>query len=185
MDESSPTSDIEAQFHRLIQEYGKFLRNVIAQTCPRNLGIQISDIEQEAHLRMWRALQNERDLTNAASYIYRIAATTTIDAVRRVLARREEQDDEAEGGMGTLEADSSELPDRVAERSQLMQKVEAALARLSENRRIAVEFYLQGMTSQEIADLCDWNEPKARNLIYRGLNDLRQRLRDEGIEYEP
>jgi DNA-directed RNA polymerase specialized sigma24 family protein len=40
------------------------------------------------------------------------------------------------------------------------------------------------MNSQEIADLCDWNEPKTRNLIYRGLSDLRKRLRDEGVEYE-
>lgn len=29
-----------------------------------------------------------------------------------------------------------------------------------------------------------WTEPKARNLIYRGLEDLRETLRAEGIEYE-
>ena len=49
---------------------------------------------------------------------------------------------------------------------------------------MAVELYLQGMSSHEIADLLDWSEPKARNLIYRGLNDLRKDLRAEGIDLE-
>jgi len=189
MPESSENADMEARFERLVAEYGRFLRSVIARTCPRNLGIQIKDIEQEANLRMWRALRDERNLTNVASYIYRIAVTTTIDAVRRVMARHEEQlcleeGDEPGAEMMKSRADPSQLPDRTAELSQLMQKVKAALARLGDNRRIAVEFYLQGMTSQEIADLCDWSEPKARNLIYRGLNDLRQHLREQGIDYE-
>jgi RNA polymerase sigma factor (sigma-70 family) len=184
MSEKPLTAGPETRFDALVKEYGKFLRSVIAQTCPRNLGIQINDIEQEAHLRLWRALQSERELTNAASYIYRIAVTTTIDAVRRVMARQEEQEDESEAEIGTLAVGSERLPDQAVERSQLMQKVEGALMRLTENRRIAVEFHLQGMTSQEIADLCDWTEPKARNLVYRGLNELRKRLRDEGVEYE-
>jgi hypothetical protein len=28
-----------------------------------------------------------------------------------------------------------------------------------------------------------WSEPKARNLVYRGLKDLRGELRSAGIEY--
>ncbi|HSE98306.1 MAG TPA: RNA polymerase sigma factor, partial [Blastocatellia bacterium] len=135
------------------------------------------------------AVQSERDLTDPASYIYRIAVTTTIDAVRRVMARREEQlllepGVDTQDAVISLEAPSEESPDRIAERRQVMQKVEAAIAHLTENRRTAVELHLQGMTSQEIADLMDWSEPKARNLVYRGLNDLRERLREEGIDYE-
>ena len=40
------------------------------------------------------------------------------------------------------------------------------------------------MSSQEIADLLGWSEAKARNLVYRGLSELRKYLREEGIEYE-
>ena len=40
------------------------------------------------------------------------------------------------------------------------------------------------MTTDEIADLMGWSEPKARNLVYRGLKDLRKALRDAGIEYK-
>jgi RNA polymerase sigma-70 factor, ECF subfamily len=178
----------EARFEAIIQEYGKLLRNVIAQNCPGDLGLQVADIEQDACLRLWRAIQTERILTNPASYIYRVAVTATIDAVRRVISRREEQlhsesDDESEIG-GVVGADAEQSPDRVAERRQLARIIDSALARLAKNRRLAVELHLQGLGSQEIADLMDWSEPKARNLIYRGLSDLRKHLRAQGVEYE-
>ena len=37
---------------------------------------------------------------------------------------------------------------------------------------------------QEIADLLGWSEAKTRNLLYRGLGDLRARLTEQGIGWE-
>ena len=185
--ETSPETARDAQFNLVVDEYGRFLSNAIAQLCPKDLGIQFSDIEQDAKLRLWRALESEREIRDLASYIYRIAATATIDAVRRVKARREEQlcvaGEDEENGL-QLETAKKNAPDRLAERRQMVQKVEAALARVAENRRSAVGLYLEGMSSQEIAELLGWSEPKARNLVYRGLSELRKYLREEGIEYE-
>jgi RNA polymerase sigma factor (sigma-70 family) len=185
MPEISLITDRASRFNRIVDEYGRFLSNTIAQLCPKDLGLQFSDIEQEARLRLWRAVESEREIRDLASYIYRIAATTTIDAIRRVKARREEQlrliDDDVDGGL-RLEATAENAPDRLAERSQVVQKIQAALALIEENRRAAVGLYLEGMSSQEIADILGWTEPKARNLLYRGLSDLRKRLRAEGIE---
>src|SRR5712692_10103132 len=91
MDKRSPAAEPEVWFRTVMEEYGKFLRDTIARLCPKDLGVQFDDIEQEACLRLWRALQSERNISDMASYIYRIAVTATIDAVRRVKARREEQ----------------------------------------------------------------------------------------------
>jgi RNA polymerase sigma-70 factor (ECF subfamily) len=114
--------------------------------------------------------------------------TTIIDAVRQVKARREEQwsvlEEAEEDGIGLPLTNPGKSPDELAEQRQVMQKIEAALARLPQNRRQTVGLYLQGFTIQEVADRLRWTEPKARNLIYRGLGELRQRLRDQGIEYE-
>jgi len=190
MADSSPIAEVEARFNAIVEEYGKFLRRTITQLCPKDLGLQFSDIEQEARLRLWRALQSEREIADLASYLYRIAVTATLDAVRRVKTKREEQlrlaeeAEEDEGGPHSLVVDPAHSPELLAERQQIVRKVEAALARLPDNRRRAVGLYLEGMTSQEIGDLLGWSEPKARNLVYRGLKDVRQQLRAAGVEYE-
>ncbi len=83
-----------------------------------------------------------------------------------------------------VKADRGQEPDRMLERRRILQAVQEALAGLAKNRRTAVELYLQGLTTQEIAVLVGWSEAKARNLVYRGLTDLRERLRAAGIEYD-
>jgi RNA polymerase sigma-70 factor (ECF subfamily) len=109
--------------------------------------------------------------------------------VEKAKARREEQlrlaqdEDEPSAPLDSLATDAAQSPEALAERRQLLEKVERAMGRLPENRRLAVGLYLKGMTTQEVADLLGWSEPKARNLAYRGLSDLREQLRAEGIEY--
>jgi RNA polymerase sigma factor (sigma-70 family) len=190
MIKNSHSVELEERFNALLDEFGQLLRRAIVRYCPRDQGLQFDDIEQDARLRLWRALQQEREITDHASYLYRIAATATIDAMRRAQARHEEQlnklrdEDDAGDEAAALPAPPSESPDRVAESREMVQRVKAALARLSDDRRRAVGMHLQGMTTQDIADLLGWTEPKSRNLVYRGLKELRTFLRAEGIDYE-
>jgi RNA polymerase sigma-70 factor, ECF subfamily len=185
-----PTVDLEERFNLVVEEFGVLLRRAIVRFCPRDKGLQFDDIEQEARLRLWRALQDEREVTNYASYLYRIAATATIDALRRVQARHEEQleilieqrTDDVD--IMLAPAPVKDSPERLAESREAVDKVMSAVAKLPEGQRRAVGMYLQGMTSQDVADLMGWSEPKARNLVYRGLKELRKSLREEGIDYE-
>jgi RNA polymerase sigma-70 factor (ECF subfamily) len=41
-----------------------------------------------------------------------------------------------------------------------------------------------GYPREEIASLMEWTEAKTRNLLYRGLADVRARLSAEGIGWE-
>jgi RNA polymerase sigma factor (sigma-70 family) len=195
MFETNEKSSIAAEpLDALLAKYGDLLRNAIARICPKTLGLQFDDIEQDARLRLWRALQAETKITDPASYLYRIAWTATLDAVRRVTARREEQlrlsedrpADEAArpGPVHDIPTGEERSPERLAERRLLLRRVEAALGRLPEDRRRAVGLHLRGFTPPEIAQLLTWSESKARSLVYRGLDDLRARLAVEGIEYE-
>lgn len=192
MTENLTNPEAESRFNAILDEYGVVLRRAIVRLCPKTLGIHFSDIEQEARLRLWRAVKSEREIQDPASYLYRIAMTSTLDAVRRVKAKREEQlrlvGDEDEGAVEVtpihLSSDPNHSPEKEAERRQLAERVRAALGRLPDNRRRAVGLHLVGMTSREIGDLLGWSEAKARNLLYRGLRDLRALLRAEGIEYE-
>jgi RNA polymerase sigma factor (sigma-70 family) len=178
---------IETRFNELLQEYGRFLRQTIIRVCPKDLGLQYDEIEQDARLRLWRTLESEREIHDPASYLYRIAATATLDAIRRVKRKREEQiieeGEEDHAIPQLLVTNPVHAPDRAAERQQLVSKVRAAIARLPDNRRTAVGLHLEGLTTQEIANVSGWSEPKARNLVYRGLQEVRQYLKEVGIEY--
>lgn len=183
--------EVESRFNTVLAEYGKLLRNAIVSHCPKDIGLDFDDLMQEARLRLWRAISSERDIHDLPSYLHRIAATVTIDAIRSVKARREEQmhlsaepEGKAESRHNAEPIDAHASPEAVAERQRLIGILQAALARLPENRRRAVGLNLQGFSTVEIAELMAWSEAKARNLVYRGLDELRNRLRAHGVEYE-
>lgn len=184
--ESDPSA--EARFDAIIESYGAFLRRAILRVCPKDLGLQFDDIEQEARLKLWNALKGERNIENTSSYLFRIAATTTVDAIRKVRQRRESQLDELETGDDDLESRfpqaGARSPEDLAAQREMMGKVQTALAMLSDNRRRSVSLHLRGLNNIEVAEILGWSESKARNLIYRGLNDLRKRLRGMGIDYD-
>jgi RNA polymerase sigma factor (sigma-70 family) len=182
--------EIEAQFNSMVVEYGKLLRDAIASHCPQDLGLDPDDVMQEACLRLWRAVSSEREIRDPASYLRRIAATAAIDAIRRVKARHEEQmhlsPEEARGSdpQAGQPIDTGTSPESAAQYRELMLIVEAVLGSLPENRSRVVRLHLQGFSTLEIAELMAWSEAKTRNLVYRGLDDLRSRLRAHGFDYE-
>jgi RNA polymerase sigma factor (sigma-70 family) len=182
--------EIEARFNSILVEHGKLLRSAIAYHCPEGTGLDVDDVMQEARLRLWRVVSSEREIRDPASYLRRIAATAAIDAIRRVKARREEQmqlsPDEASGSdpKAAQPVDSGTSPELAAQHRELMLIVEAVLGSLPENRSRVVRLHLQGFSTVEIAELMAWSEAKTRNLVYRGLDDLRSRLRAQGFDYE-
>ena len=64
-------------------------------------------------------------------------------------------------------------PERILARSQVAFAVSEAVRELPDARRTAVRLYLVGYSRDEIAHTAGWSEAKTRNLIYRGLADLR------------
>lgn len=66
---------------------------------------------------------------------------------------------------------------------EVMQEVRIRLWKARE-RRPAVRMYLAGYPREEIAELMGWTEGKTRNLLYRGLADLRARLTELGIGWQ-
>lgn len=180
--------EADAQLERLLEEHGAALDRMVASLCGRGGAIDPSEVKQEVRLRLWRALRSERKVERPASYLYRLAATATIDAARRLRARREDQME------ATADASGASLPRKLrdphpgpevlARSAELGDRLERAIGALAENRRVAVELHLQGFNSVEIGELRGWTEAKARNLTSRGMKDLRARLREEDLDLE-
>jgi RNA polymerase sigma-70 factor (ECF subfamily) len=144
-------------------------------------GQDVEDLVQEVRVRLWKALERGEQIEAApASYVYRTAASAALDLLRRRRARRETS---ARLSRLTGEAvlGESPAPDTVFEGSELAERIGEAVDRLADSRRSVVRMYLAGYGREEIADLLGWSEPKTRNLLYRGLENLREILTDMGI----
>lgn len=138
------------------------------------------DLVQEVRVRLWRALDVERMDTIPASYLYRTAASAALDLIRRRRSSREEPVDDV-GSLEPMMTDGGLRPDQVAQLSDLALHIERAIDTIASSRRPVVRMYLAGYSSTEIGELMGWTEAKARNLLYRGLSDLRERLSELGL----
>ncbi len=74
-------------------------------------------------------------------------------------------------------------PDADVEAASLGVVVRAGVESLGLARRTVVKLHLEGYRRDEIEALLGWSEAKTRNLLYRGLSDLREYLVARGIEW--
>lgn len=174
-----PDSPANQALTRLLAEFGPRLRAIVLARCPRGVGLDPDEVEQEVRVRLWQSLQRENVIEQPASYLYRTAMNVMVDLLRRRQAR---PDLDAQSLDAVSDDSSIATPDpaQAAERQELAGAVRAAIARLPERRQQPVELHLQGFGFAEVARLLDLSDATARNLIYRGMEDLREQLRATG-----
>jgi RNA polymerase sigma-70 factor (ECF subfamily) len=171
--------DVSPALVTLLDRFGELLRRA-----GRHRGLAEHDLDellQDVRIRLWRALQTgEKISTVTASYVYRTAQTAAVDLIRRRRVSRESPlalHEEAAAAAVVLDA-----PQLAAvTRDEVTASLESALAGLVRARGVAVRMHLAGYPREEIAALMGWSEAKTRNLVYRGLADLRTRLEALGI----
>jgi RNA polymerase sigma-70 factor (ECF subfamily) len=152
----------------------------------------VDEVMQEVRIRLWRSHGtgtpgSEQIAPAPASYVYRTAVSAALDLIRRRRARRAGATvalDESGEAAGVATPESPRGPDADLEASELAAQVARAIDTIPATRRPAVRMYLAGYPREEIATLMGWSEAKTRNLLYRGLADLRERLTEWGVAWE-
>lgn len=179
----SPSSfDIDSKLNELLSRHGARLRLLVVQHCSANQGLDPDDIEQEVRIRLWKAVEREKNSALPASYIQRVVVTTVIDTLRRDKPDQTTTLPEAGQEAGVEALLDRVGPVRSASDGQRMDLVRAAIAELPVRRRQPVQLALQGFTPEEIGELLDMTATMAKNLMYRGLYELRERLKAAGLE---
>jgi RNA polymerase sigma-70 factor (ECF subfamily) len=175
MEESTRTDgDASKALEHVVGRFDAFIRR-----SARRHGLdraEADEVVQELRVRMWKSLGTAELIRRAkASYIYRAAISASIDIIRRRRARRFEAMS-LDDGLADIAPDPRRRADAGLEGDELAAAVHRATGMLAEARRAVVRMHLAGYERGEIADLLGWTEPKTRNLLYRGLADLRQIL---------
>jgi RNA polymerase sigma-70 factor (ECF subfamily) len=169
------TGDVSAALDRVLQRFAGMVRAIGARH-----GLSVSDLDevmQDVRIRLWRARSSSEQIEALpTSYIYRTTVAAAVDLMR---TRRR-------GGVtGSDEIDPLELAEDVAgphdathdvEQREGVERIMAAVDALPEARRAVVRMYLMGYEREEVATLLGWTDGKTRNLLYRGLADLRELL---------
>ena len=168
------SSTIEA----LITRFRTMVRSVGAR---RGLvEADLDEVMQDVRIRLWQAGEGGKTLEElGSSYLYQVATTAALDLLRRRRARR--ANDTEDIREHTDLTTDTESPHDTVEGRELASKIDAALDTLAIDRRVAVRLHLSGYDREDIARMLGWTEARTRNLVYRGLDDLRRRLTDMGI----
>lgn len=170
---------------QVVERFATLLRRVASRY--RLQGADVDDLVQEVRIRLWRAQGAGGGSAEepTAAYVHRVAMTAALDLLRRRRAHKSEvtvstdfMSDEELGTAGSVRVAS---PAELLEQREAAARVQSAIGTLPESRRTAVKLYLAGYGREEIAELLGWTEAKTRNLLYRGLHDLRERLTAQGI----
>lgn len=174
----APTSaEAHSRFEALVRQYGRLIASVVARVGGARASLVREDIQQQVLIGLWRQVEREQTIEHPASYIYRAAVRETVRALRREAARETEPigDDDVPA------AESSADPyDAVAAKEQA-RRVEESLASLAPDRARAVRGHLLGFDVTEIMKMYGWPYQKTRNLIARGMADLRRSLLGKGL----
>jgi RNA polymerase sigma-70 factor (ECF subfamily) len=121
------------------------------------------DITQEAYVRAWQALPQREPGAQFRTWLFRIAANAALDVLRRRKAVEFVPLDE------TFEAaDTAAGPERLAEGSQALRRLDAALARLApEHREVLLLREIEGMSYDEIGRVLALSEGTVKSRLAR------------------
>jgi RNA polymerase sigma-70 factor, ECF subfamily len=166
-----------------IAELRRRLLGAIRRVCPAWLQSQAEDITQEALLKVTNILaqEGERDGGLPASYIKKVAYTTTVDTIRRLRQARSSEVAMEEGCEEVADLAPGHNPEAINATGRLAAGVEQCLEDMVEARRTVVVLRLQGHSVPEIGALMGWPQTRANNLVFRGMKDLRDCLEKKGL----
>jgi len=173
------SEDVSQALEELLQRFADRLRHAGRRTGLRDQ--DLDELLQDVRIRLWHALETgEKISAVTASYVYNTGRSAAIDIIRRRRDARDTALPAPDSDEPMIAAAAPSQLDAVVSR-EAVDNLDAAIATLDASRAVAVRMYLAGYPREEIAQLLGWTEPKARNLIYRGLADLRARLGALGI----
>jgi RNA polymerase sigma factor (sigma-70 family) len=173
-------SPAETQFQALIERWAGFVRGTLRQIDHRLPEADLEELEQDVRLRLWQALKLENNFDKPASFIRKVVLSVSIDAARRRQVRGSDSVHVEIGGLQIADDLGTEALESKGELAVLLKRLQAE----SPDQYQALGLHLQGFSTTEVGQLLGWTEAKARNTIYRFLDDIRAK-QDQKHDQQP
>jgi RNA polymerase sigma-70 factor (ECF subfamily) len=170
-----------------MEELSTSIRHILFATFPHITAAEKEDIDQDVKLKLWKMIATGKKIINLRSYLWRVVYTTTLDVLNERMPwdNFETKRLEEMSGCPLCSTDPADPPDPETPESIMLKDEQAAIVReaieaLPMKRRIAVKMHFAGMSIEQTALFLEWSPNKVRHLLYRGLDDLKKRLKDNG-----
>ena len=142
---------------------------------------EAEDLAQEVFLRIYRARHTYRPTAKFSTWMFRIAANVSLNALRDRARRRDDvsigQLSGEDRGPFTVPDPEAPAPDHRMGRSELEQKVREAISELPEKEQIAVVLNkYEGMNHTDIARTIGCTTMAVKSLLARARDNLKDRL---------
>ncbi len=142
-----------------------------------------NDLTQEAFIKAFRALKSFKGDSSFYTWVYRIAVNRTINFLKtrknKVQMSLNDLDFNAEHDPDLVALVSDKTPRRDASLSELQEKLNAAMQKLSEPHRLVVTLHdIQGLPHEEIAEIMDCNVGTVRSRLFYARQQLQAMLSD-------
>jgi RNA polymerase sigma factor (sigma-70 family) len=170
--------DVRVRMEDLVRQYGKLIAAMVRRVGRHAARPVREDIQQRVLISLWKQLRSDQTIEHPTTYIYRAAVRETVRVVRQEAARA--QDPLDGDALTALRAERGD-PHVALDRKEKMARIRAAIQEIAPERRLAVRAHLSGFAVTEIMSRYGWSYQKARNLIARGMVDLRRILQENGL----
>ena len=136
-----------------------------------------NDLAQESFIKAFQALKTFKGGSSFYTWLYRIAVNKTINFLKqrknRIHLSLNDLDFNAEHDPDLVALISDKTPRREANLSELQEKLNTALMKLSEPHRLVVVLHdVQGMSHDEIAKVMDCNIGTVRSRLFYARQQL-------------
>jgi len=142
-----------------------------------------NDLAQDSFIKAFQALGSFKGGSSFYTWLYRIAVNKTINFLKqrknRMHMSLNDLDFNAEHDPDLMALISHKTPRRDAGLSELQEKLNAALLKLSEPHRLVVVLHdVQGQSHEEIAKVMDCNIGTVRSRLFYARQQLQSELAD-------
>jgi RNA polymerase sigma factor RpoE len=142
-----------------------------------------NDLTQETFIKAFRALKSFKGDSSFYTWIYRIAVNKTINFLKqrknRVQLSLNDMDFNAEHDPDLVALISDKNPRRDLNLSELQEKLNGAMQKLSEHHRMVVTLHdVQGLSHEEIGKMMDCNIGTVRSRLFYARQQLQAYLSD-------